>query len=481
MLRKTSVFVLVVLFVGASIVSGLNTISNSNSKPINRDWLYVGGSGSGNYSTIQSAIDAASAGDTIFVYNGTYYECIIINKSINLFGIDKNTTIIDGGGIGNVVNITADLVNISGFTIQNTSGYYFDYAGIFIDSYYNTIFNNIITNNDDGIVLSDDSNTNTISSNIIISNNYDGILLAYSNQNNIIYNTITNPVFGIYLFNSSYNNINNNVIQNNSQCGIFLDNHPDYPSDYNTFSGNIIINNSCGIELLGDNNTVYYNNFINNTINAQDSGTNFWYNSSLKEGNYWSDYIGEDNNGDGIGDIPYNITGGSNQDLYPLMHPFENYYVLDVIPENTTVNESTVFNVTVKSLGGTCIPDALVEFNDELKQTDSNGVVNFTAPQVENDTYYEIIATKEDYTGANKTILVKNVQNWVSNVIMFGLITNLTTAEENIQFNAKFVCVLEFSPFSVKIYNLGQKFIISKNYRGLVGYRFIFTACDVLI
>ncbi len=52
--------------------------------------LYVGGTGAGNYSTIQSAIDAASSGDTVFVYNGIYYENVVLNKDdINLIGENK--------------------------------------------------------------------------------------------------------------------------------------------------------------------------------------------------------------------------------------------------------------------------------------------------------------------------------------------------------------------------------------------------------
>lgn len=61
------VIAVILLFMGASGVSSISVDENNNQKPISRGWLYVGGSGPGNYSTIQSAIAAASAGDTIFV------------------------------------------------------------------------------------------------------------------------------------------------------------------------------------------------------------------------------------------------------------------------------------------------------------------------------------------------------------------------------------------------------------------------------
>jgi hypothetical protein len=50
---------------------------------------------------------------------------------------------------------------------------------------------------------------------------------------------------------------------------------------------------------------------------------NIWDNGTT--GNYWSDYVGQDVNNDGIGDSPY-IINENNQDNYPLMEP-------TVIPE----------------------------------------------------------------------------------------------------------------------------------------------------
>ena len=92
--------------------------------PMNRgrgETLYVGGTGEGNYTTIQSAIDDAFDGDTVFVYNGTYYEKNIdISKSINLIGEDRTTTFIDGiEGFGALLILQAEEINISNFTLQN--------------------------------------------------------------------------------------------------------------------------------------------------------------------------------------------------------------------------------------------------------------------------------------------------------------------------------------------------------------------------
>ena len=110
------------LFISSSIfsISGVDTEQSIQSLSSGKT-LYVGGSGPGNYTKIQDAIDEASDGDTVFVYDDSspYYEKLVVDKSINLIGEDKYTTIIDGRNSGVVVQITADRVNISEFEIQN--------------------------------------------------------------------------------------------------------------------------------------------------------------------------------------------------------------------------------------------------------------------------------------------------------------------------------------------------------------------------
>lgn len=88
--------------------------------PINVDatTIYVGGSGPGNYTTIQAAIDAASSGDTIRVHAGTYHGRVTVNKSVSLIGENADTTVIEGGL--DIITIEANSVNLTGFTVMGT-------------------------------------------------------------------------------------------------------------------------------------------------------------------------------------------------------------------------------------------------------------------------------------------------------------------------------------------------------------------------
>lgn len=259
--------------------------------------IYVNASGGANYTTIQEAIDAAEPGDEVFVYSGDYHENLVITKDIILTGQSKDDTIIDGSLNGHVVYVHGSDgseidIQISGFTIRNAGGTGKDCIAL---DYVNdgTINDNRVMNSEDsdGIQLSHCSGI-TISGNAINSNlEGNGINLVASANNIINDNQIENNQKGIYLSSVS----NTNIIYDNTING-------------NSLYGAHIIQSS--------NNRLYLNDFSNNGQNAQDSSTNSW--SYNQQGNYWDDYTGEDANEDGIGDTPYSITGGSNQDLYPL-------------------------------------------------------------------------------------------------------------------------------------------------------------------
>ncbi|MEW6069718.1 MAG: right-handed parallel beta-helix repeat-containing protein, partial [Candidatus Thermoplasmatota archaeon] len=171
--------------------------SNKDDYPLMYPYPVGNPSKSKGYSSIQGAIDDASAGDTVYVWNGTYYENVIINKTISLVGRDRNTTIIDGNGTGDVIYINANYVNISELMIQNSGNstwwYYYD-AGLDIRSSCNTIINCIILKNAYGIFICESSN-NSIHACTISDNSY-GIFISSSFNNNLRNNNI---------FNNSYN------------------------------------------------------------------------------------------------------------------------------------------------------------------------------------------------------------------------------------------------------------------------------------
>ena len=121
-MKKLLTVGVIVLFLSVSVIPSTSTtdVKQIAIPASSGNTLYVGGSGPGNYSKIQDAIDNASDGDTVFVYNGTYQqERIRINKVIKLLGEDKNTTIIDGEFSDVIIRVTSSDITVRGFTLQN--------------------------------------------------------------------------------------------------------------------------------------------------------------------------------------------------------------------------------------------------------------------------------------------------------------------------------------------------------------------------
>ena len=245
--------------------------------------------------SIQDAINSAQSGDTIFVYNGTYYEHVVVNKSVSLIGEDKHNTIIDGNGTYRVIEVTASNVKIINFTIRRSGGH----MGIYVRGFYssgNNISHNIITDTYAGIYLSSSKN-NTLIGNTVSNNTESGIYLDYSSNNTLIGNIASNNHYGIRLYKSNNNTLSGNTfsgdnVLTSTDLGIDL-----MYSSNNVVSGNIASNNTYGIMLYSSE----YGNSENNTITGNTASNNFC-GICLRDSdnNTISDNIASSNNGYGI-------------------------------------------------------------------------------------------------------------------------------------------------------------------------------------
>lgn len=301
--------------------------------------LTVDDSGGADYAKIQDAIDNASAGDTILVYSGTYYEKVNVTKQLTLQGVDTgsgkpvvnavgsgftitlsvdgiiiDTFILTNGNSG--INIISNKNDIENLVIQNNKGVQGNYGsysaggpsyGIFMTGDSNYIANNTIQNNNGGDV----SAAGGVGNGPPSGNGFGIYLTGSSNNiftNNIVQSNSGGTVegsghagngFGIYSISSLNNTFTNNSIQNNNGgnvpyyfgyggngYGIYLSN-----SSINIFTNNIIQNNNGGsnprhlgytasgngIVLDSSNDNIIYNNYFNNSNNFGISvSTNKW-------------------------------------------------------------------------------------------------------------------------------------------------------------------------------------------------------------
>jgi parallel beta-helix repeat protein len=256
------------------------------------------------------------------------WYCIYLDSSSKISITENNITnewcIYFSSSSNNIIN-----GNNIGIGPQTYNGHY----GISLvsSSSNNSISENNIASNDvGGIFLNSSSDYNSISENNIASNGDFGIRLLYSSEyNGIDGNNITNnQMEGITFDSSSVNNIiSGNTIENNT-VGL----GKNYSSEYNSTSITDIALENSSATALYSTNTVFHNNFINNTDQANASA--IWDNGYPSGGNYWSDYAGVDlysgpykniTGNDGIGDTPY-IIGANNTDHYPLMNSW--YHIL---------------------------------------------------------------------------------------------------------------------------------------------------------
>lgn len=297
--------------------------------------LYVGGSGPGNYTKIQDAINASVEEDTVFVYSGVYHEKLWIFTAIRLIGESKNTTYINMTFYSDndaLIDIGSSNVTITGFTLNATVGGKY-YCRLLYSSFKNNldVLGNIIRGNVSlGIDFTDCNDccitdnsfysiseginiqivmNNTITSNIF---NDSGIHVIQGQHLTIENNLITNTYIGLNLIDTSFSTISNNTFFNiigslglagQQRCidDIISHNSIDNPTprihginyygiaigvnaENTTITQNLVRHCSYGIFLYYSSNTTVSKNTIQfNRINARFNSTK----NDVWDQNYW--------------------------------------------------------------------------------------------------------------------------------------------------------------------------------------------------
>ena len=299
------------------------------------------------------------------LYGASYYRLGIYMGNVT------NGHITDNEGTNNHIGIR--LVHCSFNTLFDNVFSNNNLHGIYLsESAYNNVTGNIANNNGDhGLYLSD-SGSNTISDNTFTTNQKNGIEVDSSDSNTVTHNVCNGNAYGIHLTDSSSNTIANNTCSSNNAQGIFL-NHSGsnslvnntcvsnnagiwlYDSSLNTLSNNSCSSNNnygIGFGSKGGSNSIQWNVLIDNGGNTYDDGMGnaFSY-------NYFSDYQGTDLNQDGIGDTPHSVLGeAGNSDLHPLMLPPGSPPDWIEIPKDQTVEYGSDFRY---DLNATACPPGL--------------------------------------------------------------------------------------------------------------------------
>ncbi len=329
--------------------------------------------------TISEAVDnASSIGAIISVFNGTYNEYVYVDKTVSIIGERTEGVYVTNDEDDNTFYIGGPGVMLSHMTIGDNHGSEGSSAGIY-DYTANAIYTDLhILNNDYGIYLSSGSSYTAIQDCVIENNSDAGIYLLYSYNTLILNNFIIDNTIGIMHQDATQDLIYNNYFDNTQNVNITIE-----ESTYNT-SWNII-------KTLGEN-------IIGGPYIA---------------GNYWSDYTGIDTNSDGIGETNYSLGTSGAYDYMPL----------------TSVNYPPLIGTPNPSNGSSNQPLSL---DWSVQITDYDGVFDWfiSCSNGQNDQYY-------GDTNGTKTIELSNLAYGTSYTVFVNVYDYYQWTNETFYFVTK--------------------------------------------
>ena len=382
--------------------------------------------GPANFASIQEAVNSPQVadGDTIFVHSGTYYESVIVSKSLTIIGENRSTNLVGNGtSIGFQVLCPHDeydrALKVSGFTIKNHSvGIWSEGNGHGSSSSFEAIDNSFIGNgvgaliewygggsiventfldNTKGIVVGGRIHGGNISGNILLSSHESAIQTGIESYGTISNNYVVGNRYGAF--------------SRGGDEGVIYCN--------NTFQGNDFGVYSPGYYEWEFGPTFVHNNFVNNIQQtfAENSYLD-WDLAYPSGGNYWSDYSGEDSfsgqyqdmpGSDGFGDTPY-IINTNNTDNYPFvepisiplpslppLHPVARFTFSPVAP---VVNETVTFDAAnSRDLDGQIVSYQW-DFGDGNTTVGSSETISHSYTSVGS---YNVALTVVDNDGLNST------------------------------------------------------------------------------
>ncbi len=337
--------------------------------------ITVDDDGGADYTKIQDAVDNATVGDTILVYQGVYEESVTVNKTLELVGNSSKNTIIRKEG-RNGITINAPWVNLSGFSVEELAH---GYAGIELGAdnirvsnckctdwrygiyarnrRFCTLENNSLENNrENGIYFRGFFGVcygNTLENNSCSGNQHSGVYFdGYVSTTTIRNNILWGNGRGITFYadapagttdSAYYTTIENNIFLKNRHAGIFL-----YCVSNTTIQNNTLLENKEGIYISGRcPETRAHGNFfsgnLNHGVNASDAIVHVFNVTK----NWWGDDSGPYHpiqNFNGTGDEVTNRTFFEPWLRLPEDHHRPEAKIHEKTPDTVVVNEEMTFH-----------------------------------------------------------------------------------------------------------------------------------------